>query len=42
MDGFIKEKTDSKDLNTEILDSLRTGQLTLFSSISGLSPYLLL
>jgi len=36
MDGFIKEKTDSKDLNTEILDSLRTGQLTFVQQHIGL------
>ncbi len=36
MDGFIKEKTDSKDLNTEILDSIRTGQLTFVQQNIGL------
>jgi len=42
IDGFMKEKTDSADLNSEILDSLRTGQLSFIQQDMALFHYYLL
>jgi biopolymer transport protein ExbB len=36
IDSFMKERTDSADLNTEILDSLKTGQVTFIQQDIGL------
>ncbi len=36
LDGFMKEKTDSAELNSEIMDTLRTGQLSFIQQEIGL------